>query len=366
MSKEMIIMASILVSSSEEFSGKSSICMGLGKIFQESGLKIGYMKPVGNLLIDVDGSLTDEDSEGIKSLLGIEDSAKYVTPIHLTDSLIDDALKGVEKDLDKRLSDAFSVISKDKDVIFVEGTGCIGGGSMYGLSDPEVASKLGIAMMLVTRFDSINAIDRILCDVRIVGDKATLTGVILNEVPRNMEDRVTEIVVPFLERKGIKVFGVIYEDHTLRSVFISEIVEDLHAEVLVAPDRLDQLVENYLVGAMEVGSAIKYFRRQPNSVVITGGDRADIQMAAIDSRVKCLILTGNMRPSGAVLASAEEAGIPVILVRGDTMNTIERMENLIGHAHIKQQVKLDRVTELLRNHLDISAIAESIGVELDG
>ncbi len=357
-------MTSILVSSSEEFSGKSSVCMGLGKIFQESGLKIGYMKPVGNLLIDVHGSLTDEDSEGIKNLLGIEDPAKYVTPVHLTDSLIDDALKGVEKDLDARLTEAYSIISKDKDVVLVEGTGGIGGGSMYGLSDPEIASKLGTRMLLVTRFDSISAIDRILCDMRIIGDMDMLTGLILNEVPKDMEERVTEIVVPFLEKKGIKVFGVIYEDHTLRSVFISEIVEDLHAEVLVAPERLDQLVEHYLVGAMEVGSAIKYFRRQPNSAVITGGDRADIQMAAIESRVKCLILTGNMRPSGAVLASAEEAGIPVVLVRGDTMNTIERMENLIGHAHIKQHVKLDRVVELLKNNLDIPAIAESMGLEI--
>jgi hypothetical protein len=357
-------MASIMISSSEEFSGKSSLCMGLGKIFKENGLKIGYMKPVGNILIDVDGSLTDEDSEGIKNLLGIDDPAKYVTPIHLTDSLIDDALRGVEKDLEMRLSDAYSEISKDKDVVFVEGTGWIGGGSLYGLSDPDVASKLGISMLLVARFNSVSAVDRILCDVRIIGDKAKLSGIVLNEVPQSMEDRVTEIIVPFLERKGIKVFGVIYEDHTLRSVFISEIVEDLHAEVLVAPDKLDQLVEHYLVGAMEASSAIKYIRRQPNSAVITGGDRADIQMAAIDSKVKCLILSGNMRPSGAVLASAEEAGIPVILARGDTMNTIERVEKLIGHAHIKQQVKIDRITELLKNHLDIPAIAEEMGVKL--
>ncbi|WP_094228888.1 phosphotransacetylase family protein [Methanolobus psychrotolerans] len=357
-------MASILISSSEEFSGKSSICMGLGKIFQASGLKVGYMKPVGNLLIDVHGSLTDEDSEGIRKLLGIDDPAKYITPIHLTDSLIDDALKGVEKDLDERLTEAYSIISKDKDIVFIEGTGGIGGGSMYGLSDPEITSKLGTKILLVTRFDSISAVDRILCDIRIIGNNDMLTGLILNEVPISMMDRVSELVVPFLEKKGIKVFGIIPEDDTLRSVFISEIVEDLRAEVLVSPDKLDQLVEHYLVGAMEVGSAIKYFRRQPNSAVITGGDRADIQMAAIDSRVKCLILTGNMRPSGAVLASAEEAEIPVILVRGDTMNTIERMEHLIGHANIKQQVKLDRVIELIKNHLDIPSIAENIGVKL--
>ncbi len=358
-------MTSILISSSEEFSGKSSICMGLGKIFQENGLKVGYMKPVGNLLIDVHGSLTDEDSVCIKQLLGIDDPDKYITPIHLTDSLIDDALKSVEKDLDERLIEAFSAVSKDKDVVFIEGTGGIGGGSIYGLSDPEIARKLNSKMLLVTRFDSIFAADRILCDLRIIGNDDMLTGVILNEVPENMLERVSELVVPFFEKRGIRVFGIIAEDITLRSVFISEIVEELHAEVLVAQDKLEQLVERYFVGAMEVGAAIKYFRRQPNSAVITGGDRADLQMAAIESRVKCLILTGNMRPSGAVLASAEEAGIPVILVRGDTMNTIEKMEHLIGHANIKKEVKLERVIELIKNNLDLNAISRSIGVDLN-
>ncbi|WP_406658161.1 phosphotransacetylase family protein [Methanolobus sp. ZRKC2] len=356
-------MASILVSSSEKFSGKSSICMGLGKIFRDKGYAVGYMKPVGNLLIDVHGSLTDEDAESIKEMLGLDDPTKLITPIHLTDSLIDDALTGVKKDLDERLLEAYSIISEDKDVVFVEGTGGIGGGAMYGLSDPEIASKLQTKMLLVTRFDSIYAIDRILCDLRIIQDSKILAGIILNEVPADMMERVTELVVPFLEKKGIRVFGVIQQDKTLRSVPISEIVEGLRAEVLVGADRLEEFVDNYLVGAMEAGSAIKYFRRIPNSAVITGGDRADIQMAAIETRVKCLVLTGNMLPSGAVLASAEEANIPVILVRGDTMTTIERMEQLMGHAHIKQKVKLDRMVELLERNVDLKSIAESIGLK---
>lgn len=357
-------MASILVSSSEEYSGKSSICMGLGKIFQNKGYVIGYMKPVGNLLINVYGSLVDEDSESIKQLLGLQDPSELITPVYLTDSLINDTLTGIRKDLDSKLREAYSKISEGKDIVIIEGTGGIGGGAMYDLSDPEIASKLGTRMLLVTRFDSIYAIDRILCDLRIIRDPSMLAGVILNEVPPAMLDRVNELVVPFLERRGITVFGVIPQDETLRSIPISDIVDGLHGDILVGSDKLAELVDNYLVGAMEAGSAIKYFRRTPDSAVITGGDRADIQMAAIEARVKCIILTGNMQPSGAVLASAEAVGIPVVLVRGDTMSTIERMEHLIGHAHVKQQVKLDRILSLLEKNVNVEAIAESMGIKV--
>ncbi|WP_214044160.1 phosphotransacetylase family protein [Methanomethylovorans sp.] len=355
-------MASMLVSSSEQYSGKSSLCLGLGVLLKERGYKVGYMKPIGNLLIDVNGSLADEDAQGIRKLLGLQDDMSSITPILLTENLTDDALMGVEKGLDSRLKEAYEKVSKGRDVVLLEGAGGIGGGAMYNLSDPEVATKLDTKILLITRYDSAQAVDRILCDLRIIQNTEILAGIILNEVPPDKLEQVSHLVVPFLEKKGIKVFGVIPEDHMLRSVSVAEIVEDLNAEVLVGASHMEDLVEHYLVGAMEVGSAIKYFRRMPNAAVITGGDRSDIQMAAIEAKVKCLVLTGNLRPSGAVLGSAEEANIPVILVRGDTMSTIEKMENLIGHARIKQEVKIKRIVDLIKEYVDVDGLITEMGL----
>lgn len=346
-------MTAILVSSSEQFSGKSSLCLGLGVLLKEMGYKVGYMKPIGNILVDINGSLTDEDGEGIKKLLDLKDNKEDITPILLTENLVNDTLRGEEKGLDNKLKNSFDKISKDKDLVLIEGSGGIGSGAMYNLSDPEIATKLNTKMLLITRYDSTRAIDRILSDLRIIQNPEILTGIILNEVTHDKIDHVSNMVIPFLESKGIKVLGIIPEDHLLRTIAISEIVKDLNAEILIQADDMEHLIEQYLVGAMEVGSAIKYFRRIPNSAVITGGDRADIQMAAIEAKVKCLILTGNMRPSGSVLGSAEEANVAVLLVRGDTVSTIGKMENLIGHARIKQDIKIERVVNLIKDHVNI-------------
>ncbi|MCK5223398.1 phosphotransacetylase family protein, partial [Candidatus Calescamantes bacterium] len=253
-------------------------------------------------------------------------------------------------------------ISKGKDIVLIEGTGSVGGGAMYNLSDPEVAVKLGAKILLITRYDSVFAVDRILCDLKLIQNQEMFVGIILNEVSASDIKNVTERIVPFLEKRGIKVFGVIPQDTILRSVLVSDIIEDLHGEVLAGVEHLNNLVENYLVGAMEVNSAIKYFRRIPACAVITGGDRSDIQLAAIEAKVKCLVLSGNLRPSEAVLGSAQEAEIPVILVRGDTMNTIERMERLIGRAHIKQNVKQNRIVELIEANIDVDSLSKDIGL----
>ncbi|MGP8319240.1 MAG: phosphotransacetylase family protein [Methanosarcinaceae archaeon] len=355
-------MASILISSSEKYSGKTAVCIGLGTILKKMDYIVGYMKPIGNLLVDVNGAIADEDAEEMRRIFGLTDPMKAITPILLTENLTHDALMGIENELDKSLNDAFSIVSEGKDIVLIEGTGGIGGGAMYNLSDSEVALKLNTHILLITRYDSVFAVDRILCDIKIIDDANMVSGVILNEVPESEYKKVTELVVPFLENRGISVFGVIPQDATLRSVTIFDLIRDLHGEVLAGADHLDDLVEHYFVGAMEVNSAIKYFRRASNSAVITGGDRSDIQLAAIEAKVKCLILTGNLRPSEAVLGSAEHADIPVVLVRGDTMSTIERVEHLIGRARIKQDMKLNRIVELIENNVDVDAIIKSIGL----
>ncbi|MDK2893145.1 phosphotransacetylase family protein [Methanohalophilus sp.] len=355
-------MGSILISSSEQYSGKSSLCIGLAVILKKRGFSVGYMKPVGNLLVEVDGTLSDEDSEQALQILGLADDRHYITPVILTENLIEDALHDEDGHLEERILHAYSQIAEGKDAILIEGSGGIGGGIMYNLSDPHVASILHTRILLVTRYDSIQAIDRILCDIKLIPDSQMLAGVILNEVEENDLKQVREQVVPFLKRKEIKVHGIIPKDRTLRSVSISEIVENLHGDVLSGTENLGKLVDHYLVGAMEVNSAIKYFRRTPNSVVITGGDRSDLQMAAIEAGVKALVLTGNLRPSEAVLGSADEAGVPIVLVREDTMSTIERMESLIGHIRIGQNAKLSRIVELIEDNVDIDAIISTMDI----
>ena len=63
-----------------------------------------------------------------------------------------------------------------------------------------------------------------------------------------------------------------------------------------------------------------------------------------------------------MLGSAQEANIPVILVHGDTMNTIGRMERLIGRAHIKQDVKRNRIVELIEANIDVDFLIKEIGL----
>ncbi|MEA1944889.1 MAG: phosphotransacetylase family protein, partial [Euryarchaeota archaeon] len=332
-------MKSILIGSCEGYSGKSAICMGIGRILRKKGLKIGYMKPFGNQFREIGGRLVDEDARNISIALGLKDPPETITPVMLTDNFYRDALtKGV--DVKDDILKAYRKLSEDRDAMIIEGNEDLSGGIMYGMSDIDLANLLQTRILLVSRYHGMQEIDNILNDQRMIRDPKLLVGVILNDVVDRK--KAADLAVPFLEERGITVFGIIPRDPVLKSVSIGEIADALGGKMLIRDDMRGVLVEHFFVGAMEAITALRYFRRARNFALITGGDRADIQLAALEAGTKCIILTGNLYPSSAMLGAAGERGVPVMVVPDDTMSTVENMEIIMGRARILGEKKMSR------------------------
>lgn len=92
-----------------------------------------------------------------------------------------------------------------------------------------------------------------------MGDR--LLGILINDIPPEEIETTRNLLVPFLERQGMEVLGLLPRDNLLRSVSVREIALQLEAKVLCRPDRLDFMVENLCIGAMNVNSALEYFRQ---------------------------------------------------------------------------------------------------------
>ena len=93
---------------------------------------------------------------------------------------------------------------------------------------------------------------------------------------------------------------------------------------------------------MQVDKAIEYFKKIRNNAVIVGGDRADIQLSAIESGSVCLILTGELYPSEIILSVAEQKNIPILVVREDTYSIAKKLERLSVRLRLRDTGKVDR------------------------
>ncbi|MFO8101505.1 MAG: DRTGG domain-containing protein [Dehalococcoidia bacterium] len=120
------------------------------------------------------------------------------------------------------------------------------------------------------------------------------------------------------------------DENNSKGISINELAECLEGEILNLPEKSGEMVENLMVGAMCVDPAPLYFNVKSNKAVITRGDRADIQMGALNTPTKCLILTGGTRPIPSVMQMAEEKGVPILVVGKDTPTVLDDLEQSMG------------------------------------
>lgn len=355
-------MISLYVGSTAGYSGKSLVSMGLGHKFKKDGFRVGYFKPVGILPVKVDNILTDNDAWRIYRALELKDPISEICPVVLTQEL---AVKGYLKDIKGllgRIVKSHQRLSEDKDIMIVGGYGSIYTGSVLGAQGLNVIRRLKAKVVIVVKYEGEYIVDYILQAKKDLNDK--FIGVILNKVTPEYKQGAKDYVVPFLKRKGVDILGIIPHDSIVGSITIEELNDMLGGKILCCHDKLNNLVEHFLIGAMQVDRATEYFKRIRNNAVIVGGDRADIQLSAIESGTVCLILTGELYPSEIIISRAEQRDIPILVVREDTYSVAKKLERLSVRLRLRDKAKVARGMDLVMENVDFPLLYKKLGIKI--
>jgi BioD-like phosphotransacetylase family protein len=355
-------MKSIYITSVESHSGKTATCLALGRKFQKEGKKVGYFKPLSFQPWRVGKHIADEDAAFVKEVLKLEAEPWELSPVVVDINVLKEYLesKPPKNNMMEKVIDTCKKVSEGVDVMICEGGGTLREGYIVGLPTPEVAKKMNAFALAIVKYrDQVRLLDDALTAQTRLGD--TLGGILINRVPEEAMKFVKKEAVPYLEKRGIPVFGVIPENTTLEALTVSEITTVLtDCKILTPKYNPDALVENLTIGAMTAEAALSRFRKQSNKAVITGGDRSDIQLAALETSTTCLILTGNMKPSPIVVKQAEDMGIAVVLVPQNTMETVEALEEVFGKTRLGQLAKLEQFEKLLVENLDMDRLEKAL------
>ena len=358
-------MKSLYVTSVERYSGKTAVCLALGRRYKNEGFEIAYLKPVSLQPYRLGERMVDEDATFVKQALDLEADTWDLSPVVITPDSLRERLQAGRKDDRDMLNlvqSAYQKVGAGKDLVLLEGGASLREGYVVGLPTVAVAEALSSCVLVVVKYrDEVRLLDDCLAAKVRLGE--ALCGVLINRVPADAAHYVRELALPFLEQHGVPVFGVLPEVRSLAALTVAELIDILDAEVLTKRTNPQSLVENLTVGAMTAEAALSRFRKQSNKAVITGGDRTDIQLAALETSTACLILTGNLRPSPLVIRQAEEFGVTVMLVRSNTMETIESIERIFGKTRLGHANKLQRFQELMDEHFDFGRMYSELGLE---
>ncbi|MCE5323562.1 AAA family ATPase [bacterium] len=357
----------LYIGATRQNDGKTITCLGLISALKKRLPNVGYIKPVGQRYIEINSHKIDEDALLIKKVYdlkgNLEDMSPIAVPRHFTEDYIDNPNRA---DLVDKIMAAFTRVSMGNDIVVVEGTGHAGVGSVFDMSNGDVASLLGCRAVIVSSGGIGRPIDEILLNKAMFDASGVeILGAIVNKVEEEKYEKVKSYVTRGLERKGIDVLGVMPYRPMLSNPTVEQLLEDIDGELVSGERGLRNVVGKMVIGAMPPHQAIEYMRS--DALLITPGTRDDIILAAMSScilghtpSVAGMILTGGTTPQPNIMELVAKTYIPVILVRDDTYSVASKIAKLIVKIRPGDFEKISAAEALVDEFVDVDRIIEKL------
>jgi hypothetical protein len=276
----------------------------------------------------------------------------------LDEDALHEVLTGSDVDTLARVASAFERVRGRRDLVICEGLGEVWQGRFLRSSGADVVVRLDLAAILVARFAGARLLDDI-CYVK-DGLKERLLGAVFNMVPESRIGLVKGEYARFLAEQDITTYGVLPASKRLAAVTVAEIVAALGATYICGQEHGDAMAETYLIGAMSPEHAMRYFQNAANKVVVVGGDRAEIILAALETPTAAIVLTGSYVPSPAVLARAEELGVPIVSVATDTVSATDGIRRLFGRLGVHDKRKIELIADEISSNVDLDRLVADL------
>lgn len=327
-------MATLYVTSLAKGSGKTVVCAGIGQRLLNEGKKVGFFRvTAGGQDTTTEGN--DSDAAFMQNILTLKEPIEQICPV-----------LGEAGGLPDRIKKAVNQVSKGKDVVIVEGG-----------NSPEIAKALKAKVIIVdTAVDAPG-------DGLVSAGKAfkdVLLGVILNKVPASQVERVRSQAPVELAKEGINIMAVLPEDRALFTLTIGEVAAHVKGEFLNNAEKSDELVENLMLGAMTVDTGPLYYGLKANKAVLLRSERSDMQLAALQTSTRCLVLSGKQELLPQVMNEAEDREVPIIQTGDDVATIVSNIEDALVRNRFNQAKKLPKLNEIMGQHFDFEALYKGL------
>ncbi len=264
-------------------------------------------------------------------------------------------------------------MEKKYDFVLCEGTDFRGKDANFEFDlNADIAVNIGASVLAVASgrnksTDDICAYTAITIDT--LEEKGVeLAGCIINRAPEGfLEETAGNIKCMAQFNRSIPLY-VIPEHKALGNPSVEDVKRWLGAKVLYGEASMLTLVDNYLVAAMQIGNFLDYLK--PESLVITPGDRSDIIVASLASRISTaypniagIVITGgiDLRPSvQKLLEGWTGIPVPILFVESHTYDTVQSVTELYGRIEANDDKRIATAMGWFNKHVDTRELGERV------
>jgi phosphate acetyltransferase len=354
----------IYVATIEPNSGKSVVVLGLMRMLLGKTAKVGYFRPI------IEDLKSGEMDNHIKTVLShFELDINYKKTFAFTrNEVLDLYNQGRSGEVIDEIIKKYKKLEEHFDFVLVEGTDFSHENSSIELDLNILISKnLSLPVIIVMQGDK-KAQKEIVDSVQLAYDtfrqSVDVLSIITNKV--NLEDLPT---LKNLLHERIKNTDItlIPKIHSLASPTLKEVIELLDGDVIFGKEMLNNLIENFSVGAMQLRNYLTHLK--DNSLVITPGDRADIILGALQAnisknypKISGIILTGGLIPEEPILKLIEglSSVVPIISVKEGTYYVTNTIGSIKSRIYAENSEKITTSISTFEKHVDTDKLADKL------
>jgi uncharacterized protein len=371
----------IYVTGFRQHAGKTVTSLGLISLLKKEYPleKIGYIKPVGQELVELSSGLTvDKDVRVVETFTSLPDmEMAFSSPVQLGAGFTKAYLANPDRaeitiELREQIMKAMAHLAH-KDVVVAEGTGHPGVGGIVGLSNAAVGNLIGADIVFLSGGGIGKALDMLEVDLSyFMFKQSRVKGIIFNKVLPDKIDQSRKFLTEELLQKTysgfadpLRIFGFLPAMEELpnpsmeiirRKLKNCEVIGDPNAKNWHIPCRKIRII-SLTAEYLELSRYVK-----AGDLIIIGSGSSDRVRKIIDYNKKLsphiggIIMTckDDVLIDPEIRRMLEDADIPTILIDLDTASTEQTVLNVFENTKLQlyDTKKYESICGMFEKHFD--------------
>jgi len=362
----------LYVSATEERSGKSAVILGVMQMLLRELSTVAIFRPIIN---EPGEGAQDHDIALLRDhyKLSIPYSDTYAYTLQQARELINAGQHALVLDT---ILKKYKALEEKYDFVLCEGTDFTGKDPAFEFDlNADIAANLGAPMLVITSGRDKNP-DEVVEITRSTLDTLAEKGVdfvacVVNRAPEGMTDDLCSHIDCKVGGDEPMPVYVIPENEELGKPTIGDVKRWLDAEVLYGHSGLQSLVDNYVIAAMQVGNFLEHIK--PGSLIITPGDRSDIILSSLATRLSSsypdisgIVLTGGLEVSRNVHKLIEGwtgVPVPVLAVEGHTYHNVQELNRLYGRIEADDHQRIATALGGFTQYVNVQELRDRVVAE---
>ena len=353
---------SVYVITSDTYSGKSIVSLGVMQMIMRNTSNVGYFKPVLNS--------GDTNDDFIRTMISnFKLNMEYEDAFAFTQNEISQLQN------EGNINEAYDVIIKKYkaleskfDFVLVDGSNFDSEMNTFGIYfNASLAQSLNIPTLLVLK-DCFSSEEELFNHIQIEVDAVLKKEVRLLSVFINRTINKFENIKRKLESKYSNIqFYFIPEEPLLSRPTIKEIADAFQAKFLFENSDIHQIPRKTIVGGMEVPNFLNHITE--DCIALISADRSDVILGTIMAhasaeypRVAGILLYGgfDLQPSVLKLLQGTPNLMPIMLSDKGTYETVRGLNKINSRVYPESEQKIKLGIEIFEKNVDIEKLNSQI------